>query len=179
MQGTFQEKRRKLAQILEMTYLCLFAVLLLYIFLGITSFPIPWKSITLNADGKTVFWAKVLFEAPYYLLQIIVLLRFVVQEKYELKKMFTAAIVFISGYYLWTASEHRRLLLFWLLILGAWKIPFQKVIKVFVRVIGPMMIVTTFCAVVGLIDDYTYTRADFIRHSFGICPSVSVYITKL
>ena len=161
MQGTFQEKRRKLAQILEMTYLCLFAVLLLYIFLGITSFPIPWKSITLNADGKTVFWAKVLFEAPYYLLQIIVLLRFVVQEKYELKKMFTAAIVFISGYYLWTASEHRRLLLFWLLILGAWKIPFQKVI-------GPMMIVTTFCAVVGLIDDYTYTRADFIRHSFGI-----------
>lgn len=168
MQGTFQEKRRKLAQILEMTYLCLFAVLLLYIFLGITSFPIPWKSITLNADGKTVFWAKVLFEAPYYLLQIIVLLRFVVQEKYELKKMFTAAIVFISGYYLWTASEHRRLLLFWLLILGAWKIPFQKVIKVFVRVIGPMMIVTTFCAVVGLIDDYTYTRADFIRHSFGI-----------
>ena len=51
MQGTFQEKRRKLAQILEMTYLCLFAVLLLYIFLGITSFPIPWKSITLNADG--------------------------------------------------------------------------------------------------------------------------------
>lgn len=146
MQGTFQEKRRKLAQILEMTYLCLFAVLLLYIFLGITSFPIPWKSITLNADGKTVFWAKVLLEAPYYLLQIIVLLRFVVQEKYELKKMFTAAIVFISGYYLWTASEHRRLLLFWLLILGAWKIPFQKVIKVFVRVIGSMMIVTTFCA---------------------------------
>ena len=102
------------------------------------------------------------------MLQIIVLLRFVVQEKYELKTMFTAAIVFISGYYLWTASEHRRLLLFWLLILGAWKIPFQKVIKVFVRVIGPMMIVTTFCAVVGLIDDYTYTRADFIRHSFGI-----------
>ena len=97
MQGTFQKKRRKLAQILEMTYLCLFAVLLLYIFLGITSFPIPWKSITLNADGKTVFWAKVLFEAPYYLLQIIVLLRFVVQEKYELKKMFTAAIVFVDS----------------------------------------------------------------------------------
>ena len=168
----FQEKREKMAHILESVYLGLFAVILLYKFLGITSFPIPWKVLTTNADGETMLWVKILLEPPYYLLQLVVLLRFLVQEKYEIKKMLTAALLFIIGYYLWIESGHKRLLLLWLLMLGAWKIPFQRIIKVFVRLLVPAMLLSFLCAVTGVIEDYTYIRymedGEVLRHSFGI-----------
>lgn len=169
---TFQEKREKMVHVLESVYLSLFAVILLYKFLGITSFPIPWKVLTTNADGETMLWVKILLEPPYYLLQLIVLLRFLVQEKYEIKKMLTAILLFIIGYYLWIESGHKRLLLFWLLMLGAWRIPFQRIIKVFVRLLAPAMLLTFLCSVTGIIEDYTYIRymedGEVLRHSFGI-----------
>ena len=72
MQGTFQEKRAQMAQGLEKIYLGLFALILFYLYLKITSFPIPWKVFTLNADGKTMLWVKVLFqkEQKMYLVSI-------------------------------------------------------------------------------------------------------------
>lgn len=76
------EKRADAAKWLENVYLLLFGILMAYMFLLLTSFDIPWQVITKTADGSRSLLAKLFLEKPYYLLQIVVVLRLLIQEKY-------------------------------------------------------------------------------------------------
>ena len=165
---SFQERRARIAGLLENLYLCLFGVILAFIFLRITSFAIPWQVVTRTDEGKVSLFSKIFLEQPYYAMQVIIALRFLIQEKYDWKRMLTAAVVLISGHYLWMQGDHSRVILFLVLMLGAWKIPYRRIVQVFILVVGTLFLVTFVCGAAGVIEDYTYTRNEVIRHSYGI-----------
>ena len=52
---SFQERRAKFAALLESLYLCLFALILAFSFLKITSFNIPWQMVTRTGEERSVF----------------------------------------------------------------------------------------------------------------------------
>ena len=156
---TFQEKRIKINRILENIYLLLFGILLVYLFSQLTSFDIKWQVITQNAEGKSSFFAKLFLEHPYYLFQIVALLRVLIRENYDWKKCLETAVTVIAGY---------EFFLLWLLILGARDIPFDRIVKVFLGVCGSILLAAMICAGCGLIEDYTYVRSDgALRHALG------------
>ena len=166
---SFQEKRAKFAALLESLYLCLFALTLAFSFLKITSFNIPWQMVTRTGEGKISLFSKIFLEQPYYAMQAVIVLRLLIQETYNWKRMLTAAIVLGSGYYLWSQNDSSRIILFLVLMLGAWKISYRRIIQVFLVVVGILFLVTFVCGATGVIEDYTYIRSEeVIRHSYGI-----------
>ena len=166
---SFQERRAKFAALLESLYLCLFALILAFSFLKITSFNIPWQMVTRTGEGKISLFSKIFLEQPYYAMQAVIVLRLLIQETYDWKRMLTAAIVLGSGYYLWSQNDSSRIILFLVLMLGAWKISYRRIIQVFFLVVGILFLVTFVCGATGVIEDYTYIRSEeVIRHSYGI-----------
>lgn len=165
---TVREKRAKAERILENIYLLLFGITVVYLFSRLTSFDIKWQVITQNAEGKTSLFAKLLLDHPYYLLQVVVLLRVLIRETYDWKKCLETLITVAVGYVIWKYGSHKVFFLLWLLILGARDIPFYRIVKVFLGICGSLLLAAMICAGTGLIEDYTYARADgAVRHALG------------
>jgi len=165
---TFQDRRAQFSKYLEYWYLLIFGLITAYFFLRITVFGIPWDLFLKTESGSNNFFSKMLFEAPYYLLGATVFLRYLIQEKYDYKKIAVAAIVFIIGRYVWLESDRSRILFFLLLMLGAKDISFRKIIRVFFGTVSSLLMVTIVCALCGVIENYTYELSKGIRRSFGI-----------
>ena len=165
---TFQEKRAKIENVLENTYLFLFGLLLAYLFSELTSFTIKWQIITETAEGGDSLVGQILFVHPFYALFAVAVLRTLIQESYNWKKGLETAAVVLVGYGLWRFGSHKDFFLLWILILGAREIPFEKIVKVFLTVCGSILLAAMICAGAGVIEDYTYTRGDgALRHALG------------
>ena len=165
---TFQEKRAKLENVLENTYLFLFGLLLAYLFSKLTSFTIKWQIITETAEGGDSFIGRIFLVHPFYALLAVAVLRTLIQESYNWKKCLETAAVVLVGYGLWRFGSHKDFFLLWILILGAREIPFEKIVKVFLTVCGSILLAAMICAGTGVIEDYTYTRGDgALRHALG------------
>lgn len=165
---TFQEKRAKLGNVLENTYLFLFGLLLAYLFSELTSFTIKWQIITETAEGGDSFIGRIFLVHPFYALLAVAVLRTLIQESYNWKKGLETAAVVLVGYGLWRFGSHKDFFLLWILILGAREIPFEKIVKVFLTVCGSILLAAMICAGAGVIEDYTYTRSDgALRHALG------------
>ncbi len=179
------EKRADAAKWLENVYLLLFGILMAYMFLLLTSFDIPWQVITKTADGSRSLLAKLFLEKPYYLLQIVVVLRLLIQEKYDYRKIAGVLVTLGCIWWLWKQSGHDFLLLYGVLILGAQGISFQKIMKVYFLVIGSLFVLTIGCASVGIIENYVYYRTDgSVRHALGLSAptnfgAVAFYLTMV
>ena len=163
-----KEKREQAAALLENLFLAVFALLVAYTFLKTTSFPIPWKALIQTDNEKNRLWAKIVLEAPYYLLGWLVVLRYVIQKKYQWLRTALAVVLLYAGRYLWQASGYSRVLLFFLLIVGMNGISFRKVIRIYFSVVSTLLLLAVACSLLGLIENYTYVLDRGTRMSFGI-----------
>ena len=163
-----KEKREQAAALLENLFLAVFALLVAYTFLKTTSFPIPWKVLIQTDNEKNRLWAKIVLEAPYYLLGWLVVLRYVIQKKYQWLRTALAVVLLYAGRYLWQTSGYSRVLLFFLLIVGMNGISFRKVIRIYFSVVSTLLLLAMACSLLGLIENYTYVMDRGTRMSFGI-----------
>lgn len=165
----YQKKRAVIAGYLEYAYLFLFGLMVAYLFHGITAFYISWDSVLGAAAVGGRIISNVLLDSPYYLISAVVILRYLIQEEYDVRKLVLSGLLFLGGRYLWVHSAYETTFLVFLFILGARDIPFRKIIKVYFVVITSLLLVTIGCALAGLIDNYTYVRSDgTVRMAFGI-----------
>ena len=163
-----KEKREQAAALLESLFLAMFALLVAYTFLKTTSFPIPWTKLIQTDNEKNRLWAKIVLEAPYYLLGWLVVFRYVIQKKYQWIRTVLAVLLLYAGRYLWQTSGYSRVLLFFLLVVGMNGISFRKVIKVYFSVVSTLLLLAVICSLTGLIENYTYVLERGTRMSFGI-----------
>lgn len=142
--------------ILEYIYLILFSVLIAYHFFLTTTFQIEWPSIIkfyLNA-----------------MIVLILVLKTGADEKYNLYELLVIGILGIAFLVSWRHNENEEILLCMLVIWGARKIRFDKILKIYFAVIGTLLIFTMVCALTGQIDNLIFNQAGRrLRIAFGIC----------
>lgn len=163
-----QKKREDLASLLEVMYLILFATITAYLVLGRTAFPIPWDAMMKTEEEEIRLWSRLFLVSPYYLLGLTVLLRYLIQKKYDWKMMILGGIVFYIGRYIWQEGLHSTILLLTLLVVGAYKISWKKMIKLYFLVTTSILLLAIICSLAGWIDNYTYVLERGTRRSFGI-----------
>lgn len=142
--------------ILEYIYLILFSVLIAYHFFLTTTFQIEWPSIIkfyLNA-----------------MIVLILVLKTGADEKYNLYELLVIGILGIAFLVSWRHNENEEILLCMLVIWGARKIRFDKILKIYCAVIGTLLIFTMVCALTGQIDNLVFAQPGRRpRIAFGIC----------
>lgn len=142
--------------ILEYIYLILFSVLIAYHFFLTATFQIEWPSIIkfyLNA-----------------MIVLILVLKTGADEKYNLYELLVIGILGIAFLVSWRHNENEEILLCMLVIWGARKIRFDKILKIYFAVIGTLLIFTMVCALTGQIDNLIFNQAGRRpRIAFGIC----------
>lgn len=162
------KKREDIANLLEVLYLILFAVITAYLVLGRTAFPIPWDAMMKTEEEKMRMWSRLFIVSPYYLLSVTVVLRYLIQKKYDWKMTVIGGMVLHIGRYMWQEGGHSAVLLLTLLVVGAYKIPWKKMIKLYFMITTGILLLAIICSLLGWIDNYTYVLERGTRRSFGI-----------
>lgn len=168
MKRVLNNFRIQMASILENIYLVLFGIIVLYLFLQKTTFEIPWELFTKTEDGTMREWCRWLLEPPYYLLGYVAVFRCILQKEYNWRKTACAVMILVSGKYIWEQNGNFKILLLTLVIVGAMGIPIQRMLREYFLIILIALTVTVSCAVLGVIENYTFMRGEHLRMFFGI-----------
>lgn len=164
----FKNIWNRLAGILEIIYLVLFGIVILYLFLQKTTFEIPWDAFMRTEDDVLRQWCRWLLEPPYYLLGYVAILRCAIQKEYNWKRIISAVLILLCGRYIWAQNGNFKIILLTLLIVGAQGISFRKMIREYFFIISTALTVTIICAISGLTENYILMRGEHIRMFFGI-----------
>lgn len=164
----FKNIRIRLAWILEIIYLVLFGIVVLYLFLQKTTFEIPWDAFMRTEDDVLRQWCRWLLEPPYYLLGYVAILRCVIQKEYNWKRIISAVLILLCGRYIWAQNGNFKIILLTFLIVGVQGISFRKLIKEYFFLISTALIVTIICAISGITENYILMRGEHMRMFFGI-----------
>lgn len=91
-------------------------------------------------------------------------------EKYKIKDLIKIGIIVSAGALSTLMSQRAALFEYIVLLVGTRNVETKRIVKAYLTVSVPIMIVAFICSKYGLIVDYTITRrgSDLIRHSFGI-----------
>lgn len=150
------ENKYSFSWVLEQIYLLLFCVLIGYHFFLTTMFSIEWPSLI-----------------QFYLNSAIVLilvLKTGVDEKYNIKEILIVAVLGAAFLIAWRHNENEEILLCMLVIWGARKINFEKILKVFFAVIAILLIFTVICSLTGHVENLIFYQGDRrARMAFGVC----------
>lgn len=140
----------------EQLYLLLFCVLIGYHFFLTTMFSIQWPSFI-----------------QFYLNSAIVLvliLKTGVEEKYNLTELLIIGVLGFAFLFSWRHNENEEIFLCMLVIWGARKINFEKILKVFFTVIFLLLLFTVICSLTGRVDNLIfYQEGRGARMAFGVC----------
>ena len=150
------ENKYSFSWILEQIYLLLFCVLIGYHFFLTTMFSIEWPSLI-----------------RFYLNSAIVLvlvLKTGVDDKYNIKELLIVAVLGAAFIIAWKHNESEEIFLCMLVIWGARKINFEKILKVFFTVIAVLLLFTVICSLTGQVENLIFYQGDRrARMAFGVC----------
>lgn len=171
MQRTVRRAARKLQcvkvninflQIIDAAYLCVLAVYLFYMTMGTTLFKIEWPQNFMDC------WLVAAFS--------VVFLKLGYMRPKASPRLFlailTATILSLS----WTVSNYDFLFRLGVLMIGAYDIPYKRILKVALYVEGTVVFTALLGSLLGVIDDLVFCWWIFrpwesggaYRHSFGI-----------
>lgn len=143
-------------KILENVYLLFFAIFIMQQFLFTTMFQITWPE-HMYEDMKAV-------------LLIMILLRYLVMEKNNWEEYVLIAVIGLGFIISWNHNGYAEIYNCFLLIIGAKGIDFRKICKVFLCVIGALLLFTVVAALTGHVENLVYHQEGRrIRIAFGIC----------
>lgn len=142
-------------KILENIYLIFFAVFIMQQFLYTTMFQITWPE-HMYEDMKAV-------------LLVVILLRYLVMEKNDWKDYVLIAIIGLGFIISWNHNGYNEIYNCFLLIIGAKGIDFRKICKVFLVVIGALLLLTFAAALTGHVENLVYHQEGRrVRMAFGV-----------
>lgn len=144
------------AWILEQVYLLLFCVLIGYHFFLTTMFSIEWPSFIQFYLNSTIV--------------LVLILKTGADKKYNLRESLIVAVLGFAFLLAWKHNGNEEILLCMLVICGARKINFEKILKIFLIVIAVLLMFTVICSLTGFVDNLVYYQGDRrARRAFGIC----------
>ena len=150
------ENKYSFSWTLEQIYLLLFGVLIGYHFFLTTMFSIEWPSLI-----------------RFYLNSAIVLvlvLKTSVDDKYNIRELLVVAVLGAAFIIAWRHNGSEEIFLCMLVIWGARKIKFEKILKVFFAVIAILLIFTVICSLTGQVENLIFYQGDRrARMAFGVC----------
>lgn len=145
-----------LETVLENMYLLFFAILIGHAFLLTTTFEIVWPiyfTVSIRA-----FLIAVIF------------IRIAHTQDYDLKESVFVACVSVFFLMVWGRNHEEIIINTLLLIIGSKGISFQKIIKVYLLVTVPLLLITMGAALSGVTENLIYYQENrAARISFGIC----------
>ena len=150
------ENKYSFSWALEQIYLLLFCVLIGYHFFLTTMFSIEWPSLI-----------------QFYLnsgIVLVLVLKTGVDDKYNVRELIIIALLGAAFLLSWRHNENEEILLCMLVIWGARKINFEKILKVFFIVISVLLVFTVICSLTGQIENLIFYQGDRrARMAFGVC----------
>lgn len=150
------ENKYNFSWALEQIYLLLFCVLIAYHFFLTTMFSIEWPSVI-----------------KFYLNSLIVLvlvLKTGIDDKYNIQEILIVAVLGAAFLFSWKHNENEEIFLCMLVIWGARKINFEKILKVFFLVISVLLFFTVICSLTGQVENLIYYQGERrARMAFGVC----------
>ena len=167
-QNTIWKIKRILYEVSEVLYLVMFSVILSYRFLKTTQFLEEWD--ILNTENKIVLELLSFFLLkPFVLLGIIIVLRYLCSEKYNIKQyLVVAALVFAAALIFQKHDSMPYALMLILLLVGAKDISFHKLLKLYFSIIIFFSIITIVAAQFGIITNLVWNvEGRNTRISFG------------
>lgn len=139
--------------LVERAYLFLFAIYMLYYGSYTTMFESHWPE-------KTLFSMQLL-------LGVVVFYKLVLLKDVKISQGILISVVLALFIVVRCNTGYGQLLDTALLIAGAYKIDFRKILKVYLGVSVPLIIYTIFAARLGLVTNLIYNQEGRIRESFG------------
>lgn len=150
------ENKYSFSWALEQIYLLLFCVLIGYHFFLTTMFSIEWPSLI-----------------QFYLnsgIVLVLVLKTGVDDKYNVRELIIIALLGAAFLLSWRHNENEEILLCMLVIWGARKINFEKILKVFFIVISVLLVFTVSCSLTGQVENLIFYQGDRrARMAFGVC----------
>lgn len=142
-------------KIFENLYLLFFALFLIQQFLYTTMFEIVWPE-HLYDDLKGI-------------LLVLILVRFAMMRKSNWLDWALVAIVGLGFVISWNHNAYSEIYNCFLLIIGSKGIEFKKICKLFLAIIGGMLLITVIASLTGYVENLIYYRDEKVRMAFGIC----------
>ena len=150
------ENKYSFSWALEQIYLLLFCVLIGYHFFLTTMFSIEWPSLIQSYLNSAIV--------------LVLVLKTGVDEKYNIKEILIVAVLGAAFLIAWRHNENEEILLCMLVIWGARKINFEKILKVFFAVLAVLLIFTVVCSLTGHVENLIFYQGDRrARMAFGVC----------
>lgn len=150
------ENKYSFSWALEQIYLLLFCVLIGYHFFLTTMFSIEWPSLI-----------------QFYLnsgIVLVLVLKTGGDDKYNVRELIIIALLGAAFLLSWRHNENEEILLCMLVIWGARKINFEKILKVFFIVISVLLVFTVICSLTGQVENLIFYQGDRrARMAFGVC----------
>lgn len=148
-------KNINIEKTLENIYLIFFVIFIAYEFLNTTMFQLSWP--------------ENMYENITSVLLILILLRFLAMEQKGLEEFALIFIIGIGFLLPWKSSLYNEIYNCLLVILGAFRIDFRRICRLFLITIGSLLLVTVAAALTGHIENLVYNQADRgIRMAFGV-----------
>lgn len=150
------ENKYSFSWALEQIYLLLFCVLIGYHFFLTTMFSIEWPSLI-----------------QFYLnsgIVLVLVLKTGLDDKYNVRELIIIALLGAAFLLSWRHNENEEILLCMMVIWGARKINFEKILKVFFIVISVLLVFTVICSLTGQVENLIFYQGDRrARMAFGVC----------
>lgn len=148
------EKYTDINQWLELIYLCILGLYLLRVFFDTTLFSLSWPNWYYDFLRISI--------GAFLIIKIAV-------NGYKNIKRFLFDIVYLILFFLiYKGTGYMFLLELGFFVLGAKDIPYKKIIRVYLLIGIPVIMVTMMAALTGCIKDLIYFENDMFKHAFGI-----------
>ena len=171
---------RRIAVAFEIVYFCYLSIIVVYEYQFSTMFQITWPS---HLD-----------QALRLLGYTFVLVKLLMDDRWNWREIVLAGLIFIAFYGCWKSVRSLDMIFGLILILASKNIPFDRIVQVFLAVEIPAILITIYCSLHGYIANLTYDygggriayafgsiyRTDFCAHLFFLaCGLIWVSRKKL
>lgn len=132
--------------------------------------PIVFCSFYDTTTFKSVMDISVIYFCARIYMILAIAIKCICIDRYKIKELLIIAVVVLIGIVSTLTSQRAALFEYIVLMVGTRNVKAKRIIKAYLVISVPVMILAFICSNFGLIVDFTSTRrgADIIRHSFGI-----------